>query len=162
MSQQCLPFSRNRKRKANEESVPVDFSNVDIQSIDASTIYDVPNLMLDEGLDKVVLEHLDLPVKQEPSGSSWTSKLLLSGLLGLVILLAAFGISQANRIPTAETLLSEIDEQPKQPQKRIRQINTFLTHNIQCLGHIIHTPSNKKLSKLKPNLNSNLHKASYH
>lgn len=31
-----------------------------IQSIDASTIYDVPNLMLDEGLDKVVLQKLDL------------------------------------------------------------------------------------------------------
>jgi CTP synthase len=31
-----------------------------IQSIDASTIYDVPNLMLDEGLDKVVLDMLDL------------------------------------------------------------------------------------------------------
>ena len=31
-----------------------------IQSIDASTIYDVPNLMLDEGLDKVVLKKLDL------------------------------------------------------------------------------------------------------
>ncbi|MBC2846062.1 CTP synthase [Winogradskyella flava] len=31
-----------------------------IQSIDASTIYDVPNLMLDEKLDRVVLEKLDL------------------------------------------------------------------------------------------------------
>lgn len=31
-----------------------------IQSIDASTIYDVPNLMLEEGLDKVVLEKLKL------------------------------------------------------------------------------------------------------
>ncbi len=31
-----------------------------IQSIDASTIYDVPNLMLDEGLDKVVLKKLGL------------------------------------------------------------------------------------------------------
>ncbi len=31
-----------------------------IQSIDASTIYDVPNLMLDQGLDKVVLKKLDL------------------------------------------------------------------------------------------------------
>ncbi|RNC86828.1 MAG: CTP synthase [Winogradskyella sp.] len=40
------------------------FCNVEkesvIQSIDASTIYDVPNLMLDEGLDKVVLKKLDL------------------------------------------------------------------------------------------------------
>ena len=31
-----------------------------IQSIDASTIYDVPNLMLEEGLDKVVLKQLNL------------------------------------------------------------------------------------------------------
>jgi CTP synthase len=31
-----------------------------IQSIDASTIYDVPNLMLEEGLDKVVLQKLNL------------------------------------------------------------------------------------------------------
>ncbi len=31
-----------------------------IQSIDASTIYDVPNLMLEEGLDKVVLKQLAL------------------------------------------------------------------------------------------------------
>jgi CTP synthase len=31
-----------------------------IQSIDASTIYDVPNLMLKEGLDKVVLKKLGL------------------------------------------------------------------------------------------------------
>ncbi|WP_142783653.1 CTP synthase [Changchengzhania lutea] len=31
-----------------------------IQSIDASTIYDVPNLMLEQGLDKVVLEKLNL------------------------------------------------------------------------------------------------------
>ena len=30
-----------------------------IQSIDASTIYDVPNLMLEEGLDRVVLKKLD-------------------------------------------------------------------------------------------------------
>ena len=32
-----------------------------IQSIDASTIYDVPNLMLEEGLDHVVLKGLNLP-----------------------------------------------------------------------------------------------------
>ena len=31
-----------------------------IQSIDASTIYDVPNMMLSEGLDKVVLKQLEL------------------------------------------------------------------------------------------------------
>jgi len=41
-----------------------------IQSIDASTIYDVPNLMLEEGLDKVVLKKLDLP-NGEPNLNQW-------------------------------------------------------------------------------------------
>jgi CTP synthase len=41
-----------------------------IQSIDASTIYDVPNLMLDEGLDKVVLQKLDLK-SDEPNLDRW-------------------------------------------------------------------------------------------
>ncbi|MBO3116731.1 CTP synthase [Winogradskyella sp. DF17] len=41
-----------------------------IQSIDASTIYDVPNLMLDEGLDKVVLEKLNLK-SDTPDLSRW-------------------------------------------------------------------------------------------
>lgn len=42
-----------------------------IQSIDASTIYDVPNLMLEEGLDKVALKKLDLPEKNTPDLSQW-------------------------------------------------------------------------------------------
>ena len=41
-----------------------------IQSIDASTIYDVPNLMLDEGLDKVVLKKLALDSKK-PDLTIW-------------------------------------------------------------------------------------------
>lgn len=41
-----------------------------IQSIDASTIYDVPNLMLDEGLDKVVLKKLGLK-SSIPDISTW-------------------------------------------------------------------------------------------
>jgi len=41
-----------------------------IQSIDASTIYDVPNLMLDEGLDKVVLKKLGLK-SSTPDISKW-------------------------------------------------------------------------------------------
>ncbi|MEM9680496.1 MAG: CTP synthase [Bacteroidota bacterium] len=41
-----------------------------IQSIDASTIYDVPNLMLEEGLDKVVLSKLGRPTKQ-PDLTRW-------------------------------------------------------------------------------------------
>ncbi|MCH4552948.1 CTP synthase [Aestuariibaculum lutulentum] len=41
-----------------------------IQSIDASTIYDVPNLMLKEGLDKVVLKKLGL-ASTTPDISKW-------------------------------------------------------------------------------------------
>ncbi|MEO9893727.1 CTP synthase [Aurantibacter sp.] len=42
-----------------------------IQSIDASTIYDVPNLMLSEGLDKVTLKKLDLPDSKKPDLTNW-------------------------------------------------------------------------------------------
>src|SRR5690606_38691056 len=45
-----------------------------IQSIDASTIYDVPNLMLEEGLDKVVLKKLALE-SRVPDLTNW-NKLL--------------------------------------------------------------------------------------
>ncbi|QNK78802.1 CTP synthase [Winogradskyella undariae] len=41
-----------------------------IESIDASTIYDVPNLMLEEGLDKVVLSQLNLK-SSVPDLSRW-------------------------------------------------------------------------------------------
>ena len=41
-----------------------------IQSIDASTIYDVPNLMLEQGLDKVVLEKLELK-SDTPDLTQW-------------------------------------------------------------------------------------------
>jgi len=43
-----------------------------IQSIDASTIYDVPNLMLDEGLDQVVLEKLNLK-SSKPDIDIWNN-----------------------------------------------------------------------------------------
>ena len=43
-----------------------------IESIDASTIYDVPNLMLEEGLDKVVLEQLKLEY-HTPDLTSWNN-----------------------------------------------------------------------------------------
>ncbi|WP_262733160.1 CTP synthase [Gaetbulibacter sp. NE] len=41
-----------------------------IQSIDASTIYDVPNLMLEQGLDKVVLKKLNLE-SDTPDLTQW-------------------------------------------------------------------------------------------
>jgi CTP synthase len=43
-----------------------------IESIDASTIYDVPNLMLEEGLDTVVLEQLNLE-SHTPDLTSWNN-----------------------------------------------------------------------------------------
>ena len=51
------------------------FCNVEkeaiIESIDAKTIYDVPNLMLEEGLDKVVLNKLELTAKKSPELTAW-------------------------------------------------------------------------------------------
>ncbi|WP_184541638.1 CTP synthase [Mucilaginibacter sp. FT3.2] len=45
--------------------------NAVIESIDASTIYDVPLLMLKEQLDKTVLTKLKLPHKTEPVLDNW-------------------------------------------------------------------------------------------
>lgn len=42
-----------------------------IQSIDASTIYDVPLMMQEEGLDKVALEKLALSDEKEPDLTQW-------------------------------------------------------------------------------------------
>ena len=42
-----------------------------IQSIDASTIYDVPNMMLEEGLDTVTLQKLNLTEYHEPDLKQW-------------------------------------------------------------------------------------------
>jgi CTP synthase len=42
-----------------------------IESLDASTIYDVPNLMLEEKLDEVVLNHLKMDKKKDPDLSKW-------------------------------------------------------------------------------------------
>lgn len=44
-----------------------------IQSIDVSTIYEVPNLMLQEGLDVVALKKLDLPLKDSPDLVNWNT-----------------------------------------------------------------------------------------
>ncbi len=42
-----------------------------IQSIDASTIYDVPNMMLEEGLDRITLKKLNLSNPNEPDLNRW-------------------------------------------------------------------------------------------
>ncbi len=44
-----------------------------IQSIDASTIYEVPNLMLEEGLDIVALKKLNLAKKAAPDLKNWNT-----------------------------------------------------------------------------------------
>ena len=45
--------------------------NAVIESIDASSIYSVPLLMMKEQLDKTVLAKLKLPTKNEPDMESW-------------------------------------------------------------------------------------------
>jgi CTP synthase len=45
--------------------------NAVVESIDASTIYEVPLLMKDEELDIVVLEKLNMPQRQEPDLVKW-------------------------------------------------------------------------------------------
>jgi CTP synthase len=51
------------------------FCNVDrhavIEAIDASTIYDVPLLMREENLDKIVLNKLNLDASHEPNLLAW-------------------------------------------------------------------------------------------
>ena len=51
------------------------FCNVDIksviQSIDVSTIYEVPVKMLEEGLDETVLSKLQLPINDKPDLKKW-------------------------------------------------------------------------------------------
>ncbi|MGB5944120.1 MAG: CTP synthase [Leeuwenhoekiella sp.] len=44
-----------------------------IQSIDASTIYDVPNLMLEEGLDTITLKKLELSSQTQPKLTRWNN-----------------------------------------------------------------------------------------
>jgi CTP synthase len=46
-------------------------SNAVIQSIDASTIYDVPVMMLEEKLDEVVIEKLNMKLKRKPDLRKW-------------------------------------------------------------------------------------------
>ncbi|WP_299767752.1 CTP synthase [uncultured Dokdonia sp.] len=65
------------EHKLNDElrSKLARFCNVEqeavIESIDASTIYDVPNLMLEEGLDKITLTKLGLDDTTVPTLTRW-------------------------------------------------------------------------------------------
>lgn len=42
-----------------------------MESIDAKSIYDIPFLMLEEGLDREVLQKLNMPLKHEPNLKDW-------------------------------------------------------------------------------------------
>ncbi|MFK5879575.1 MAG: CTP synthase [Flavobacteriaceae bacterium] len=44
-----------------------------IESLDAETIYDVPNMMLEEKLDEVVLKKMKLPVDGKPDLKEWNT-----------------------------------------------------------------------------------------
>jgi CTP synthase len=44
-----------------------------IESLDAETIYDVPNMMLEEKLDEVVLKKMNLPVDGKPDLKVWNT-----------------------------------------------------------------------------------------
>jgi CTP synthase len=48
-------------------------SNAVIQSVDASTIYEVPNKMREERLDEIVLRKMGLSLKEEPKLDDWNS-----------------------------------------------------------------------------------------
>lgn len=56
------------------------FCNVEeeavIQSVDVSTIYEVPLKMLDQGLDRIVLKKLTLKIENEPPLTEWRDFLL--------------------------------------------------------------------------------------
>jgi len=53
------------------------FCNVDkeavVQSIDVSTIYEVPLKMKEENLDRIVLKKFDLPIDKEPALDDWNN-----------------------------------------------------------------------------------------
>ncbi len=63
------PISLDIRRKIAQ------FCNVNlnavIEALDASSIYDVPIMMLKEQLDKVILNKLKLPARQEPDLENW-------------------------------------------------------------------------------------------
>lgn len=51
------------------------FCNVEadavVQSVDVSTIYEVPIMMQDQKMDEIVLRKLDMPIEEKPEMRSW-------------------------------------------------------------------------------------------
>jgi CTP synthase len=118
--------------------------NAVIESIDASTIYEVPILMLREQLDKVVLNKLKLPLKHEPDMLAWKDFLgklknpvneVTIGLIGKYIELRdayksiaeAFihaGVANETRVNIEWIHSEKIDA--KNPAAQLRDLNAIL------------------------------------
>lgn len=118
--------------------------NAVIESLDASTIYDVPLLMLKEQLDKVVLSKLKLPLRQEPDMENWknflgklknpTSEVTI-GLIGKYIelkdayksiaeALIHAGVSNETRVNVEWIHSEKIDD--KNVEERLRNLHGIL------------------------------------
>jgi CTP synthase len=118
--------------------------NAVIESIDASTIYEVPILMLREQLDKVVLNKLKLPLKHEPDMVAWKDFLgklknpvneVTIGLIGKYIELRdayksiaeAFihaGVANETRVKIEWIHSEKID--PRDPSAQLKDLNAIL------------------------------------
>lgn len=118
--------------------------NAVIESIDASTIYEVPIHMLREQLDKVVLNKLKLPLKHEPDMIAWKDFLgklknpvneVTIGLIGKYIELRdayksiaeAFihaGVANETRVKLEWIHSEKIDTQD--PSSQLKDLNAIL------------------------------------
>jgi CTP synthase len=74
-------------------------SNAVIEAMDASTIYDVPLLMLKEKLDKIVLKKLNVKSKSEPNLDAW--KVFLGKLKNPTREVAIALVGKYNELPDA-------------------------------------------------------------
>ncbi|WP_214070224.1 CTP synthase [Mucilaginibacter sp. dw_454] len=99
--------------------------NAVIESIDASTIYDVPLLMLKEQLDKTVLTKLKLPHKTEPHLDSWKD------FLGRL------------KNPTSEVKIGLVGKYVELPDAYKSIIESFIHAGAknECKVHVTYIPS---------------------
>ena len=115
-----------------------------IQSIDAETIYDVPNLMLEEGLDDVVLKKLHLSPAPEPDLTAWNNFLkkyknptseVEIGLIGKYVELhdsyksiteALIHASARNETKVTVRWIHSEDLTPKNVAKKLKGLNGIL------------------------------------
>ena len=67
-----------------------------------------------------------LPAEDQSSSPDWI-KLLLGVLLFTVLALGAIGVFASNRTPAPDQLLAEINECRDQPQRKLREIEAFLS-----------------------------------